>query len=161
MRPIDYFDRGAALAPDRIFVSSGGREVSYRDAQAQTHAIARGMYAAGFQTGDSVAAALDAAATFAAAPDATAPDAAAPDAGPSDAEPTDAETTVPTGRYEADAPLVVLVPDGSWGTARALVTEVRRRAARHTPRSRTDTRCSASFAAPLLPVSRLLAGFGY
>jgi len=55
MRPIDYFDRGAAHNPDRIFVADSNGSTTYAQAQQQTHAIAGAMYAAGFEVGDSVA----------------------------------------------------------------------------------------------------------
>ncbi len=56
MRPIDYFDRGAALAPQNIFVAGhDGRAFTYDEARAQTLAIAQGLWASGFRPGDSVA----------------------------------------------------------------------------------------------------------
>jgi len=55
MRPIDYFDRGAALAPQAVFVAGNGREYRYGEARDLTMAIARGLMAAGFEHGDSVA----------------------------------------------------------------------------------------------------------
>ncbi|MFP6782471.1 MAG: AMP-binding protein, partial [Gammaproteobacteria bacterium] len=55
MRPIDYFDRGAAKSPERIFVSGNGTEFTYSAAKASTIAIAQGLFAAGFTVGDSVA----------------------------------------------------------------------------------------------------------
>ena len=55
MRPIDYFDRGAAKNPDRMFVSGNGVEFSYAETQTQSTAIAQGLFAAGFAVGDSVA----------------------------------------------------------------------------------------------------------
>ncbi len=55
MRPIDYFDRGAALSPDRIFVKGDDQAYSYAAARSETIEIARAMYANGFIVGDSVA----------------------------------------------------------------------------------------------------------
>ncbi|MEE4146982.1 MAG: AMP-binding protein [Halieaceae bacterium] len=55
MRPIDYFDRGANSHPDRIFVQGNGRSYSYAMARATSDTIARALYAAGFEAGDSVA----------------------------------------------------------------------------------------------------------
>ena len=55
MRPIDYFDRGADLAPDRVFVEGLGRSYTFGEARQQSEAISRGLYASGFALGDSVA----------------------------------------------------------------------------------------------------------
>lgn len=55
MRPIDYFDRGAAIQPTRPFLIGGGNTYSFAEAQARTEAIARALYAGGFEMGDSVA----------------------------------------------------------------------------------------------------------
>jgi fatty-acyl-CoA synthase len=55
MRPIDYFDRGAAKSPERLFISGNGREFTYAEAKSTTEALAKGLYAAGFKVGDSVA----------------------------------------------------------------------------------------------------------
>ena len=42
MRPIDYFDRGAVLAPERVFVTDGDHPYTYVEAARVTSAIARG-----------------------------------------------------------------------------------------------------------------------
>lgn len=55
MLPIDYFDRGARLAPERPFVSGDGISLSYAETAARTTDIARALYANGFTPGDSVA----------------------------------------------------------------------------------------------------------
>lgn len=55
MRPIDYFDRGAALAGENIFLKGNGSTLTYDEAQAQTESISRGLYAGDFEPGDSVA----------------------------------------------------------------------------------------------------------
>ena len=55
MRPIDYFDRGVRLAPEREFLVGNGKSFTFAQAKADTEAIARGLYAAGFELGDSVA----------------------------------------------------------------------------------------------------------
>ncbi len=55
MRPIDYFDRGAAINPTRAFLIGGGKTYSFEDAKALTEAIARALFANGFVQGDSVA----------------------------------------------------------------------------------------------------------
>ena len=55
MRPIDYFDRGAAKSPERMFASGNGSEFTYGEAKSVTEGIAQGLYAAGFELGDSVA----------------------------------------------------------------------------------------------------------
>lgn len=55
MRPIDYFDRGAANAQDRVFVQGNGRTYTFGEAQKQTESIASGLYAKGFELGESVA----------------------------------------------------------------------------------------------------------
>jgi fatty-acyl-CoA synthase len=55
MRPIDYFDRGVRLGPERPFLVSAGRQFSFAEAQAMTVDIAKGLYANGFEIGDSVA----------------------------------------------------------------------------------------------------------
>jgi len=55
MRPIDYFDRGAGLKPDAIFVRGGDIRCTYAEAHALTVALARGLHASGFAPGDSVA----------------------------------------------------------------------------------------------------------
>ncbi len=55
MRPIDYFLRGARRHPDRAFLI--GEDTTYTFAQASVliDAVARGLYAAGFTLGDSIA----------------------------------------------------------------------------------------------------------
>ena len=55
MRPIDYFDRGASLAPERVFVEGLGRSYTFADARQQSESISRNLYASGFELGDSVA----------------------------------------------------------------------------------------------------------
>lgn len=55
MRPIDYFDRGAALAPQRDFLVGDDCRYSFAAAQSLIAAIARGLYAQGFAPGDSIA----------------------------------------------------------------------------------------------------------
>ena len=54
MRLIDYFDRGAALDPDRIFLlSESSADISYKQAQERSSAIAKALFAKGIQKGDS------------------------------------------------------------------------------------------------------------
>ncbi|MEM7468996.1 MAG: AMP-binding protein [Pseudomonadota bacterium] len=55
MRPIDYFDRGAAAHPEKTFVAGGDNAISFAEAQESTRQIAKALYHAGFQIGDSVA----------------------------------------------------------------------------------------------------------
>jgi fatty-acyl-CoA synthase len=55
MRVIDYFDKGVKIDPDRVAIVAGDLTYTYREAQALTHRIAAGMYAAGFETGHKVA----------------------------------------------------------------------------------------------------------
>ena len=52
--PIDYFDRGAVSAPERIFAAGGDVSFTYEEASEQTIAIAKALYGSGFQVGDSV-----------------------------------------------------------------------------------------------------------
>ena len=55
MRPIDYFDRGAQIAPQQTFVSGDGAKFTFAETQAITERIAGALYAAAFERGDSVA----------------------------------------------------------------------------------------------------------
>ncbi len=55
MRPIDYFDRGASLVPERVFVEGLGRSYTFGEARQLSEAISRSLYASGFGLGDSVA----------------------------------------------------------------------------------------------------------
>ncbi|MGE0860410.1 MAG: class I adenylate-forming enzyme family protein [Gammaproteobacteria bacterium] len=55
MRPIDYFARGAAIDPLRPFLIGNGQRYSYGVGSAMIDDIARGLYAAGFELGDSIA----------------------------------------------------------------------------------------------------------
>ncbi|MCZ6894113.1 MAG: AMP-binding protein [Gammaproteobacteria bacterium] len=55
MRPIDYFDHGVQLGPERLFLIGAGKQISFGEAQGMTEAIAKGLYAGGFEIGDSVA----------------------------------------------------------------------------------------------------------
>jgi fatty-acyl-CoA synthase len=55
MLPIDYFERGVRMAPDKPFVSGEGVSFTFSEAAEQISAIARAMYASGFSPGDSVA----------------------------------------------------------------------------------------------------------
>ncbi len=55
MRLIDFFDRGAALAPDRICLKDDSVSISYRDTAALTHRIARRLIDAGAQPGTRMA----------------------------------------------------------------------------------------------------------
>ena len=55
MRPIDYFDRGAAKHPDRVFASGNGSEFTYAEAKQYSEAIASALYQSDFAVGDSVA----------------------------------------------------------------------------------------------------------
>jgi hypothetical protein len=43
MRPIDYFDRGAAAFPEKVFVEGNGQQFSFADAKQSTEDIARGL----------------------------------------------------------------------------------------------------------------------
>ena len=55
MRPIDYFERGAAIDPARPFLIGNGQRYSFAAASTLIDDIARGLYAAGFTLGDSIA----------------------------------------------------------------------------------------------------------
>ncbi|MEC9431595.1 MAG: AMP-binding protein [Pseudomonadota bacterium] len=55
MRVIDLFDRGAMLAPDAPCLRDDAREITYREARAATHAIARALRALGVGVDDRVA----------------------------------------------------------------------------------------------------------
>jgi acyl-CoA synthetase (AMP-forming)/AMP-acid ligase II len=55
VRPIDYFDRGADRAPDRIALSGSGVELTYAQARDASIAIARGLHASGLIPGDACA----------------------------------------------------------------------------------------------------------
>ena len=55
MRPIDYFARGAAIDPTRPFLIGNGQTYTFDAASGLIDAIARGLYAAGFALGDSIA----------------------------------------------------------------------------------------------------------
>ena len=55
MRPIDYFDRGVRRAPDKPFVTGDDVTYTFRESHARIDAVASGLYAAGFEPGDSVA----------------------------------------------------------------------------------------------------------
>jgi len=55
VRIIDYFDKGAELAPDRTAIVAGEQVIGYREAQARTWAIAAGLWARGFALGHKVA----------------------------------------------------------------------------------------------------------
>jgi acyl-CoA synthetase (AMP-forming)/AMP-acid ligase II len=56
MRVIDYFDRGAALYPDRPFLKSDSVTRTYRQSQLTSHAIANALEAAGLAKAAKVAA---------------------------------------------------------------------------------------------------------
>ena len=56
MRPIDFFDRGARIHPERPFViDENGMATSHADAQALSHRTVLAMLAAGFQRGQHAA----------------------------------------------------------------------------------------------------------
>lgn len=55
MRTIDFFDRGVLLCPDRPCLADDTMAISYRDAQAASHAIARALRRLGVAPGDGVA----------------------------------------------------------------------------------------------------------
>ncbi len=55
MRPIDYFDRGALIARDQVFVEGNGRSYTFAQAKEDTESIACSLYSAGFEQGDSIA----------------------------------------------------------------------------------------------------------
>ena len=55
MRPIDYFDRGVAKAPQRDFVVDDNSSYTFAQAQTITIELAQALYANGFSPGDSVA----------------------------------------------------------------------------------------------------------
>jgi acyl-CoA synthetase (AMP-forming)/AMP-acid ligase II len=55
LRVIDYFDKGVDLDPDRPLAIAEGLTLSFRDGYDLSWAIARGLYASGFQLGDGVA----------------------------------------------------------------------------------------------------------
>jgi fatty-acyl-CoA synthase len=55
MLPIDCFERGVRMAPDKTFVSGEGVSFTFSEAAEQISAIARAMHASGFSPGDSVA----------------------------------------------------------------------------------------------------------
>jgi len=47
VRSIDYFDRGAEIAPDRAAIVEGDEQLTFAEVQALTHKIAKAMYANG------------------------------------------------------------------------------------------------------------------
>jgi fatty-acyl-CoA synthase len=55
MRPIDYFERGVRLDPGRTFLASEDVKYTYGQAKTLIDATVRGLYAAGFKVGDSIA----------------------------------------------------------------------------------------------------------
>jgi acyl-CoA synthetase (AMP-forming)/AMP-acid ligase II len=55
MRPIDYFDRGAAAMPDRLAFTGGGGRYTYAEAQQRSKAIAGALHKAGLELGDACA----------------------------------------------------------------------------------------------------------
>jgi acyl-CoA synthetase (AMP-forming)/AMP-acid ligase II len=55
MRTIDYFDKGAAIDPDRIALVDSGTRITYRDAQAATRRIAVALRGSGVKPQDPVA----------------------------------------------------------------------------------------------------------
>ncbi len=55
MRVIDFFDRGLMLAPERACLSDDATEISYREAAALTHQVARLLRSLGVEPGDAVA----------------------------------------------------------------------------------------------------------
>jgi fatty-acyl-CoA synthase len=55
MRPIDYFERGASIDPARPFLVGNGQSYSFDVARQLIDDIARGLFAAGFKLGDSIA----------------------------------------------------------------------------------------------------------
>ena len=56
MRVIDFFDRGALLYPERVFmIAEDGGETTYREAQELSHRTALAMHAAGFAHGKKAA----------------------------------------------------------------------------------------------------------
>ena len=56
MRPIDFFDRGARIHPERPFViDENGMATSHADAQALSHRTVLAMLAAGYQRGQHAA----------------------------------------------------------------------------------------------------------
>lgn len=55
MRPIDYFDRGALSCGDSVFVEGNGKKYTFNETRKISTAIACGLYAAGFEVGDSIA----------------------------------------------------------------------------------------------------------
>lgn len=54
MRVIDYFDKGAALAPDHPLLVTDEAAVSFADAARLSHRVAAALHAAGFELGDTV-----------------------------------------------------------------------------------------------------------
>jgi len=55
MRQIDFFDRGALLAPDRICLMQEGASLTYREAQRLSYRIANALLADGWAEGESAA----------------------------------------------------------------------------------------------------------
>jgi len=55
MRQIDFFDRGATLAPDRICLMQEGASLTYRAAQRLSFRIANALLAHGWEPGESAA----------------------------------------------------------------------------------------------------------
>ena len=47
MRVIDFFDRGADLHPDRLFLKSESATRTYRQTQLTSHLIAQAIHASG------------------------------------------------------------------------------------------------------------------
>jgi fatty-acyl-CoA synthase len=55
MRPIDYFRRGVRKNPERTFLLGDDSRFSFADAEQLITALGQGLYAAGFEVGDSIA----------------------------------------------------------------------------------------------------------
>ena len=51
MRLIDFFDRGAALYPERVCLHDGTHGIRYREVEQATHRIGRGLLAGGLKPG--------------------------------------------------------------------------------------------------------------
>lgn len=55
MRPIDYFERGVRKDPGRAFLLGADQNYSFQQADDLITALSRGLYAGGFELGDSIA----------------------------------------------------------------------------------------------------------
>ncbi len=55
MRPIDYFDRGATISGDGVFLEGAGKTFTFAETRRLTQDISNSLCASGLEQGDSVA----------------------------------------------------------------------------------------------------------